>query len=292
MLGLNHFEQDLNEAQQFLTQLQQEVAPLEGVLASGREVKLGEQSIRDLSRTKMRFGNPRASLTRLTPKLFEDLSLELTPLRRRQMRNQFDFYYMTLTLHAQLKSGINLSSVRCQLDLGPKGTDAEPIVEAYFPQRIWRDVLQFGGGMRLGLDGSLEFKADFDLDKLPQEIRAKLPAEITAKIDHQNAMHSFIVAPDFSFNLGRADIASAGEESSTCFWNFQNPELQETQSLQFVVLFKVPKGQRKIGLVGRALVTAEIGWLSAKIDHVLDHLSDGLLKWFDQRKDIPLGVEK
>lgn len=292
MLNTTTFQQDLDDAQEFLSQLQKKVALLEGSLAGGREVKFGEQTIRDLNETRLRFGNPIANLTRLTPKRFDDFGIELTSQRKDQMRNQFDFYYMTLALNAQLKSGINLSSVKCRLDLGPKNDPNEPMIETYFPKRIWKEVLQFGGEMRLGLDGNLDFNAGLDLETLPQEIRDNIPVEIKAKIEAQNKINSFIIVPNFRFNLGRADISTSGEQSSTCFWDLQNPELQETQSLEFMLLFKVPKGQRKIGMVGRAQASVKISWLSAKIDHVLDHLSDELKAVFEQREKVPLGVEE
>ena len=120
--------QDLSEAQTLLESLFTEVTTQEGTLSGGVKLGTGGQALADLRETKITFGNPKNELIRLTPKLFADLGLELSEIYKRQMRDQFDFYYFTLTVSLQPRGGAQFTRLTCSLDFGPKGP-GEPIVQ-------------------------------------------------------------------------------------------------------------------------------------------------------------------
>ncbi len=265
--------QNLNDTQELLAQLFTEVSDEESTLSGGTKLGIGGNAVQSLRETDVTFGTPYDNLVRLTPKLFEKLGIKVSEIRKRQMRKQVDFYYMTLTVSMQPARGALFTLVECALDFGPKGK-AEPIVQAIFPQREWRDVLSYGGSLNLGLNGDLEWDAGIDMMALPQEVLDKLPAKIKTRIMNKDNLKAFVVVSDYSFKLGRAEIAATGEGNSKCFWRIEKPELQETQTVQFGVVFKVPKGTTQIELTGLVAAEPDMNWLVANLRHVFEDLSD------------------
>jgi hypothetical protein len=265
--------QNLDDAQALLTQLFVEVSFEESTLAGGTRLGTGGSALQRLRETKVTFGNPNDNLIRLTRKLFDEIGVKLTEVRRRQMRDQFNFYYMTLTVSLQPKRGGQFTRVECALDFGPKGP-SEPIVQAIFPKSEWRDVLSWGGGMKLALNGNLEWSAGISM---PDAIRVEnLPGHVRANIANLDELKAYIVVPDYSFKLGRAELAATGEGNSECFWRIEKPDLQEAQTLQFGVVFKVPEGTTSIELTGLAAAEPNIRWLVANLRNVFEDLSDKL----------------
>lgn len=82
------------------------------------------------------------------------MDIELNPIKRRLMMDRFDFYYMSLALSPYPQRRATFKTVECRLDFGPEGKDM-PIVETIFPEAQWRTVLEWGGGMKLAVDGNL-----------------------------------------------------------------------------------------------------------------------------------------
>src|SRR5229473_4589563 len=154
--------QDLQDAQDLLSELFTEVKAEEGTLAGGTKLDIGATALQALRETKATLGNPRNDLIQLTPKLFKDIGIELNEPHKQQMRDQFDFYYMTLTVSAQIEHGVQFGRMQCRLDFGPKGS-SEPIVQTIFPKSEWKEVLGLGGGMSLALNGNLDWSAGVDI---------------------------------------------------------------------------------------------------------------------------------
>src|SRR5262249_15953888 len=123
--------QDLRDTQDLLNDLLTEVSAEEGVLSGGIKLGAGGTALQALRETKVTFGNPSNNLIRLTKKLFDEVKVELTEIRRRQMRDQFDFYFLTLSVSLQPKRGARFTRIECGLQFGPKGA-GEPIVQAIF----------------------------------------------------------------------------------------------------------------------------------------------------------------
>ncbi|MGB0385589.1 MAG: hypothetical protein ACPGWR_12265 [Ardenticatenaceae bacterium] len=264
--------QDLYNAEELLGELFSEVTAEEGMMSGGVKLQLGAggEALQALRETKICFGNPTNQLIRLTPKLFEEVGVELTEIRKRQMRQQFDFYYLTLTVSLQPQRGAKFVRLECSLDFTPKGTN-EPIVQTIFPTSEWKEVLNWGAGMKLGLGGDLDFHSEVNL---PSTHIKQLPGHLAAKVSTQNALKGFITIPDYSFKLGRADIVATGEGNSLCFWRIENPDLQKVQTVQFGVVFKVPKGTTSIELTGLVAAEPSINWLTAHVRNVFEYLSE------------------
>lgn len=265
--------QDLNDSQDLITEIFREVRSEEGTLAGGTKLGTGGNALEGLRETKVIFGNPTNDLIRLTQKLFDDVGVELTEIRKRQMRDQFDFYYLTLTVSMQPKRGAQFTRVECALDFGPKGK-GEPIVQTIFPKSEWKEVLTWGGGMNLALDGNLEWGAEVSMPD--GGIIANLPGPVRAKIANKNELKAFIAVPDYSYKLGRTEIAATGEGNSECFWRIEKPDLQKAQTMQFGVVFKVPKDRASIELTGMVTAEPSMNWLVANLRDVVEDLSEKL----------------
>jgi hypothetical protein len=264
---------DLQAADSLLVDLFQEVKKWEGTLAGGTELAMGAAAVDSLFQTKVEFGNPKDNFIRLTPVLFEQAGVALTPIRQQQMQDQFDFYYMTVRVNMRPKPGAQFKVLCCELNFGPKGDD-EPIVQAIFPQSEWRAVMNWGGGMSLGLDGNLEWRVGVDATKAAEI--ANLPGELKANVANKDELKASIVIPDYNYEVGRFDIAAYGEGGSECYWYIQEPELQQELSVQFGVVFKVPQQTETITLRGVAWVEPRMNWLVANIRDVLGDLGDRL----------------
>jgi len=265
--------QDLDASRELLGELFKEVAASEGTMAGGAKLGVGAKAVQSLRETNVSFGHPADNLIKLTPELFENVKAELTDIRKAQLGSQFNFYYLTLTVSLQPKRGALFQRVECSLDFGPKGS-GEPIIQAIFPTSKWREVLSWGGGMSLGLNADLSWSAGVDT---PAELAGlDLPANVQANIKNKNEMKSIIVVPEYAFNLGRAEIAATGEGNSRCFWRLENPELQEVQTVQFGVVFKVPKGTASVEITGLCAAQPEVNWLVAQLRNVFEDISDKL----------------
>lgn len=281
--------QDLSDAQDLLDELVTAVESEQSTLTAGTKLGMESEDLKSLRETKVTFGNPENDLIRLTKKLFDDIGVELTEIRKRQIRDQFDFYYMTLTISMRPERGAQFTRLECTLDFGPKGT-SEPIVQAIFPTSEWREVLSWGGGMNLALNGNLEWGVEV---RIPDAVTLEnLPTPIQANIANKDELKAFIAIPDYSFRLGRAEITATGEGNSECFWRIEKRNLQEAQTVQFGIVFKVPKGTTSIELTGLVAAELSLDWLVANVRNVFEHLSDKLQDLLRRRDDEREGKER
>ncbi len=266
--------QDLSDAQALLITLFNEVNSQESVLAGGRKLGKGGQALQGLLDTKVSFGNPRSSLIRLTSKLFEDVGVKLTAPQKQQLEHHlFNFYYMTLSVSIQPGREAKFSQLICDLDFSPKGND-EPIVQTIFPTSHWKEKLSIGGSMHVALDGNLGLSAD--LSTLPFPQIQQLPVQVQASTTAQGTFNAFIATPNYSFQLGKADIYATGEENSHCYWRIEDFDLQKAQTIQFCIVFKVPQNIKTVELTGLVAFTPSMGWLIDSIRDVFEHLSKKL----------------
>jgi hypothetical protein len=271
-----------NGDQSLLDELFGEVATEETKQIGGKKLGRGGLAIQSLRETEVTFGHPYDNLIQLTPELFEEIGVELGPIQRRQIDNDFDFYYMTLAVSMHPKRGAVFQLVECRLEFGPEGMRM-PIVQTIFPQAQWRTVLEWGGSMNLGLNGNLDWEVGVDGDKI-QEI-TKLGHIPSAKLKTNNELKAFIVLPDYKFGLGRSEISATGEGNARCTWRLQNPELQETQTVRFVVIFKVPKGMEMVELTGTVIAEPNMSWLAAQLDDVFSELGERFKALFSGKQE-------
>ena len=283
---------EFSQSRALMDELYDTVSSAVGELSGGDrdQRSLTADAVNQLRLTEVTFGNPRAELARLTPKLFEDIGVRLTKLQKRQMGTQFNYYTLALAVSMQPGRGVQFSRLECRLEFGPKG-EQEPIVHTISPTSEWHEVLSWGGGMQLALDGDLKWH--LQTPHLPEGVTVEnLPDFVKAGLGTENQINSFVAVPDFSFNLGRAEIAATGEGNSLCFWRIDKPELKEVQTIKFGVVFKVPKDVEMIKMVGTVIAEPDMAWLSASVRDVYEALSERLRELFRKRDEDRSGAER
>lgn len=282
---------DLESTRCFLDDLFQMVLEEEGTLAGGTAENLyeGGQACQGLRETKITFGDPLYRLTRLTPKLFSELGIELDPFLK-EHRKRYDIYYMVLVASLAPKRGATFQRVECELQFDPEGATGA-IVETIFPQTKWRTVLEWGGGMNLGLNGRLDWEVGVPDDATLDQLK-KFAGTPTANLKNNNELKAHIVVPDYQFRMGRLDVSAAGEGNNYCRWRIEDPQLQETEEAKFVIVFGVPKGTKTIQLTGTVVADTKMSWLTAQLNNVFGDLSDRFKTLWQPEARLPIGVRE
>jgi hypothetical protein len=238
--------------------------------STSKRLPEGLAIVESLRRSSVTFGDPRNELDQLTEETFKESGTELTSLYKRQMQTQFDFYYMTLTVDMLSRPGVQFRRLTCKLDFSLEGAD-QPIVQTIFPNQQWREVLSVGVGMKVGLDGNLDWSAGVDSEQLTQVISA-LPGNFKANASNTNKFSGVVVIPDYRYSLGQTEITALGQGNSNCYWRLQNQELQRINTTNFGIVFKVPKGTNTITLNGLVWAEPDMNWLTADIKDVFSEL--------------------
>jgi hypothetical protein len=240
------------------------------------------ESLKRLDETRISLGSPRDRLTLLTPELFKTLGVELDPITAGQLAER-NFYYMTMAVSMVPGSGVQFSELKLELDFTPKG-EKEALVHSMFPNSEFKAVINWGAGLQLGLDAGLNWK--IGTDGSPVELQTKLGG-MQASVANKNEYKGFIAIPEFSFKVGRADIEAAGAGDTFCYWKFARPELKETQTMRFGLVFKLPAKVKKITLTGKAKARVSRPWLTAALHDVWQWLNQDRIN-----KGVFLGDEK
>jgi hypothetical protein len=191
---------------------------------------------------------------------------------------------MTLTVSMQPGADIEFTRLINDLTFSSVGK-VEPIVQSLFPTSKWSEMLRVGGNIRVGVNANLEIGAD--LSQLPNEIKDYLPGQLKAHADAQAGLHLDVVTPQYSFQLGHAEIIATGQESPHCYWRFERFNIQRAQTIQLCITFKVPSYIREIRLLGVAGLLPNIHWLLEKLRHVYTGLSSSLQKLLGQQAKQP-----
>ena len=265
---------DFQEADTLLTELLEDVMLNEGDMSGGEEISLpkGAAAVKNILDTKVRFGSPYNDLIQLTEETFNLSGIELNGIDQQQMRDRYDFYYMTLSVDLIPKPGARFWRLVCEIDFGPKG-NTEPIVRTIFPNQKWREVMNFGVGMDVGLDGNLEWSAGVDDSQLAEVVKLLTP-DLKAKVTNKGDFKGFMALPAYKYTLGQSEITAAGEGNSICYWRIQDQELQKVGSMKFATVFKTPKGAESVTLRGTAWAEPDMNWLTSDMRDVTRALQD------------------
>lgn len=272
---------NFQQADALLSDLLAEAQKWGGTLAGGKTQNPTAEAVAGLFETKVSFGNPTDTLIRLTADTFKNSGTELIDLYKQQMHEQFDFYYMTLTVALRPERGARFWRLTCQLDFCPKGK-GEPIIESLFPTQQWRSVMSFGVGLDVGLNGHLNWDVGVDDAKLAQ-LLASLPENLKANVVSNNNLKAFLAIPAYQYNLGHSEILTNGEGESTGYWRIQSPELQQIGTAKLGIVFKVPKKTESITLRGIAWAEPDLNWLTADIRDVFTYFSEHLKQLLKQK---------
>lgn len=263
-------QQDLADAQEFLTTLFTEVQEQESPLAGGTKLGMGSTALQGLRETRIAFGHPTNNLIKLTPALFQATGIELSAIWQQQMQTRFDFYYLTLSVSLQPGKGTQFRRVECWLNFASSGGN-DVIIQRMFPTSAWKEILSLGGEVSLTLDGALDWGVSVDL---PAAFNlAQLPVAVQTHLANKDTLKAFVTIPRYTLKLGRTEIAATGEGNSACFWRIERAELRETQSVEFALVFKVPQGTKTVSLTGLVAIEPDMKWLVNSIRNVFAYLS-------------------
>ncbi len=188
------------EADALLSDLLQEVQKWEGTLAGGTKLGMGAEAVNSLFRTKVSLGNPKDKLIRLTDGTFKNSGTELLDIYKQQMQEQFDFYYMTISVDLRPERGAEFWRLTCELDFGPKGSK-ELIIQSLFPTSQWRSVMSFGVGTDVGLNGNLDWSIGVDSSQLAQ-LLPSIPDNLKASVATKDNFKAFLAVPAYRYELG------------------------------------------------------------------------------------------
>lgn len=282
---------DFAESPAFLDELFTAVTDEEGTLAGGEVEELyeGGTAVQGLRETKITFGNPNYHFVRLTPKLFTDLGIELDASLKRERRT-CEFYTMTMTVSLSPKRGATFERVECELQFGPDSLDG-PIVETIFPQTKWHPVLNWGGSMSLALNGRLDWEIGLPDNDALQAVK-QLSSVPTASLKNSNEMKAHILLPDYSFEMGRVETSATGVGNSYCRCRIEEPQLQKTESANFVIVFKMPKEIKTIELTGIVTADSKMSWLTAQLNNVFGDLANKFQALWQPKARLPIGKKE
>jgi hypothetical protein len=263
---------DLNEAQKLVNELFNELKQKETPLASGKKLGINTSKVKDLQETKVTFGNPENELIRLTEEKFTENGIELTDRVKQQLKDKFDFYYLTLNVNLRPQPGVRFWRLSCELNF----TEETTIIQSLFPTHQWQSVMSFGVGMDVGVNGDLSWDVGVDSSIL-EKVLESVSSSVKSRIKSQNEFKAFAKIPAFTYELGRPEVVATGEGENIAFWRIQDQEIQKIGTAKFGLVFKVPQGTKSVTLTGTTWADVDINWLT---DHIGDILLDKLPEKF------------
>jgi hypothetical protein len=273
-----------NNSDELLKELLGEVSDWEQNLAGGtRLVGPAATAVDNLLKTRVEFGNPKDKLIYLSEQSFEESGVKLTETFREQMAEHYDFYSIALVINLRTQPSTFFKRLVCDLDFGPKG-ESEPIIQKIFPAQSWKQALELGVSMDLGLDGNLDWSAGVDSSSLG-EFAECLPGELKANATSKNSFKANAAFSGFQYEFGDAEIVAGGEGNSAAYWRFESSkELKRISDVPLAVVFKVPKGTTSVKLQGVCRAEPNINVLAGDLVQVIELLSDKFKSLFSEKE--------
>lgn len=267
-------KEEIETSKNLIEELFNEVKTLEEPQGPAqRSLGRGGKALNALKEIKTEFGDPNNDLVAIKENLFIE-KFSLNDIQKKKMQ-EYDFYYMTLNFNMHPGDSnieIEFSRLICQLDFELLDKNkGKPIIHSMLPKSEWRDILSLDREIKLSINGDLEWELGIDssdgkLDNLPGKIRTQL--------SNKNNLNANFSVPSYKYSLKKAIINASGEGSDWCRWKFENVKIKDTGTIKFGLVFKVPRGIKKIKFRGIAKVEPKRAWLISNISDITRALSD------------------
>lgn len=280
---------DLEQSQYLIQEIFERLVEEESHISGARGHGRGAEAFNALRESNVTFGNPTDRLIRLTPELLQSMDITLDPIVSAQMQNQYDFYFMAMPVAVFPKRGELFNRVECRLAF-EVASDQQVVMHALFPTSKWLRVLRWGGEVNLALNGNLDWDVGVDPARL-DEVKnlGDVPA---ANLKTADEVKSRILMPNFAFELGRQEIVAAGEGKNFCHWRLRDKELNTSNDLRFVVIFKVTKGVKQVRMSGLVLAEPNMELLAAEVGGIFSQLSERIKNVFRKPDHERQGAER
>ena len=275
---------DFDQTEDLLNDLLEEVKSKESELAGGiaEELTRGSNAIQRLKETTVKFTDPRSRLIPLTVEGFQAKGVELN-YEIQQLIKQFDFYSMVINVNPRPQESVLISGLECQLNFGEK-EQKSPLVHRIIPDDKWQTLVNAGVNLNLGLDANLEIGVGVDASEFTKITNLPDYDNFKANVGTKDKFKAFWVLDGLNYNLGKFNIFAQGVGSSECYWRIEKPEIQDKSTVEFNIIFQVPKGWNSIDLVGKVWIEPSIDWLNGELTHVIQSLPGYLKNIFGSKE--------
>lgn len=275
------------DTQQLLSEAIEAAHKWEGDLGPKGKKGKGEQALEALKKGKLEVQNPQAYLERLRAKDFADLGIPLSPAIQKSMSgaNGYAYYRLAAPVLLYPGRGAQYRLLEGQLAFEVAHGQREVGIYSIFPKAEWKPVIDWGGSLRLGLDGNLEWAAGVDQTEVKI---GKLGGALSGRVKNINQISSFIQVMPFVYTLGRMEI-EATYTAQTAIWRLDGKSAVRDQGqIQLVVLLKVPVELGEMRLAAAVQAEPDFDWLTAQVEHIQERLPQALREIFRKKRGLPL----
>ncbi len=255
---------NFKESEQLVDELFEDLKKPEGFMSGGDNLPLNMRKVNEIQKTKVTFGNPENELTKLTEDKFSENGIELNSKIKEQIKEKFDFYYLSLNVNLKPLPGVRFWRLSCELNF----TEEQTIIQSLFPTHQWQSAISIGAGMSVGVNGDLAWDVGVD-SSLVEEILKLAGNSVKGVVKTKDEFNAFAKIPTFKYEFGKPEIVAVGEGENIAFWRIQDKQIQKVGTAQFGLVFKVPQGTNSVTLTGTTWADVSINWLTADITDTL-----------------------
>jgi hypothetical protein len=205
-----------------------------------------------------------AEEAKLTEDKFSENGIELNSKIKEQIKEKFDFYYLSLNVNLKPLPGVRFWRLSCELNFSEEQT----IIQSIFPTHEWQSAISLGAGMSVRVNGDLAWDVGVDSSIL-EKIVQSLPGNVKGIVKNKDEFNAFANIPTFRYEFGNPEIVANGPGENIAFWRIQDKQIQKVGTAQFYLVFKVPQGTKSVTLTGTTWADVSINWLTDDITDVL-----------------------
>ena len=242
---------------------------LQELAGSKSEVSGAARALDALTKLQIKIANPGGTFLHLTSATLENSGISLNGIQR-QVLARADFYSISFSVAILNPPNTNLEQLNFLVEF-ESDPAAEPLIRSMYPTSEWRGLLGQQQEFRLELTADLNWRLNPASTEKQSKGKAGTRQQGPAAGNRESPL-----AYEFTFPLKPRELAATGVGTSRCFWSFQSPEFRDTATLQFGVIFEVPKGTGNLKIAARATANPSVNWLTQNLRGIVNLLGDRL----------------